>query len=356
MLLAMVALAVAAMSLPACQANLPYVARDCTRDDLHGRTVARVWDEQTLDLIRQVVPAPTVHARNLFHVAAAMWDAWAAYDPTADGYFVTEKQTATDVRAARETAISYAAYRILLWRFATVADLQVATQQLDATMAGLCYSPTFTATDGDSPAALGNRIAATIIETARTDGAREDERYSDAGYTPVNDPLVVAEPGARMTDPSRWQPLSLDKQVAQNGLPIPGGLQSFIGPHWGHVAGFALPASEDGTPIDPGPPPKLDDPLTEAAFKEAALDVIRASSELDPADGETLDISPGNLGNNTLGSTDGTGHVVTATPTTRASVSPAFWSGSLPASSAVTDSLIVCEARLSCSAVICARR
>ena len=308
MLLTIVALAVAAISLPACQANLPYVARDCTRDDLDGRTVARVWDEQTLDLIRQVVPAPTVHARNLFHVAAAMWDAWAAYDPSADGYFVSEKLTASDVRAARETAISYAAYRILLWRFATVADLQVATEQLDATMAGLCYSPTFTATDGDSPAALGNRIAATIIETARADGAREDERYSDPSYTPVNDPLVVAEPGARMTDPSRWQPLSLDKQVAQNGLPIPGGLQSFIGPHWGHVAGFALPASEDGTPIDPGPPPKLNDPATEAAFKEAALDVIRASSELDPADGETLDISPGNLGNNTLGSTDGTGH------------------------------------------------
>src|SRR5687768_11168932 len=155
----------------------PFQVEACTRADLGGRSVARVWDEQTLDLIRQVVPAPTVHARNLFHVAAAMWDAWAAYDPTADGYFVSEKLTASDVRAARETAISYAAYRILLWRFATVADLQVATEQLDATMAGLCYSPTFTATDGDSPAALGNRIAATIIETARTDGAREDERY-----------------------------------------------------------------------------------------------------------------------------------------------------------------------------------
>ena len=44
-----------------------------------------------LDLIREVVPAPTVHARNLFHTSAAMWDAWAAYDPIADGYFVTEK-------------------------------------------------------------------------------------------------------------------------------------------------------------------------------------------------------------------------------------------------------------------------
>ena len=79
-----------------------------------GRSVARVWDEALLDAIRRDVPAPTVHARNLFHTSAAMWDAWAAYDPDADGYFVHEKLEADDVQAAREAAISYAAYRILL--------------------------------------------------------------------------------------------------------------------------------------------------------------------------------------------------------------------------------------------------
>ncbi len=257
-----------------------------------------------------MVPAPTVHARNLFHVSAAMWDAWAAYDTTADGFYVTERLTAGDVRAARETAISYAAYRILLWRYATVADLQVATEQLDATMAKLCLTPSFTATEGDSPAAFGNRIAQTILESARADGALEDERYRDAGYVPVNEPLVVADPGTTMTDPNRWQPLSLDKQVAQNGLPIPGGLQAFIGPHWGHVKGFALSPSEHGTPIDPGPPPRLGDPATDAAFKDAALDIIRASSELGAEDGTTVDISPAALGNNSLGANDGKGHEV----------------------------------------------
>jgi hypothetical protein len=189
-----------------------------------------------------------------------------------------------------------------------VADLQVATEQLDATMGKLCYTPTFASTEGDSPAALGNRIAATIIETTGADGANEDERYRDPAYTPVNEPLVVAEPGTAMTDPNRWQPLSLDKQVAQNGLPIPGGLQAFIGPHWGHVAAFALPASEHGTPIDPGPPPQLGDPASDAAFKESALAVIRASSELGAEGGDTIDISPGRFGNNALGRNDGTGH------------------------------------------------
>lgn len=288
----------------------PYVARDCSLADRGGRSVARVWDEQTLELIRQVVPAPTVHARNLFHLSAAMWDAWAAYDPDADGYVFTDKLRASDLAAAREAAISYAAYRILLWRYATVTDLETAREQLDATMASLCYDPGYTATDGDSPAAVGNRIAALLLEVGRTDGAREDERYAPADYASVNEPLEVAQPGTTMADPNRWQPLSLSRQVSQNGIPIPGSVQSFIGPHWGRVQAFALPPSETGTPIDPGPPPRLGDPATDAAFKRAALDVIRFSSQLDPADGVVIDTSPGALGGNTLGANDGSGHPV----------------------------------------------
>src|SRR4051794_5438126 len=44
----------------------PYVIDGCTPADLHGRSVARVWDEATLDAIRRDLPAPTTHARNLF--------------------------------------------------------------------------------------------------------------------------------------------------------------------------------------------------------------------------------------------------------------------------------------------------
>ena len=71
------------------------------------------WDEALLDAIRRDLPAPTVHARNLFHVSVAMWDAWAAYDPDAAGVFVDEKAGSDDPIAAREQAISYAAYRVL---------------------------------------------------------------------------------------------------------------------------------------------------------------------------------------------------------------------------------------------------
>jgi hypothetical protein len=297
-----------AATVSSCDATIPYVVDDCVRREVGDHSVARVWDEQLLALIRQVIPAPTVHARNLFHVSVAMWDAWAAHDPEADGYLVTEKHEADDVQAAREAAISFAAYRILLWRYAEVADLPAATEQLAATMASLCFRTDYTSTDDETPAALGNRIAEAVLESGREDGALETERYVDAAYRPVNDPLIVEEPGTVMRDPSHWQPLALERQVAQNGLPIPGKVQQFIGPHWGHVRAFALPSSSTGTPIDPGAPPRLGDPMTDAAFKQGVIDLIRYSSALDAGDGVIIDIGPGAIGDNRLGTNDGDGH------------------------------------------------
>ena len=285
-----------------------YLLPDCKRADLHGHSVARVWDEALLDAIRRDTPAPTVHARNLVHTSAAMWDAWAAYDAGAEGYFVKEKLQADDVEAAREAAMSYAAYRLLLHRYSVAAGLQETFDELTQTMQSLCYDIDFVSTEGDSPAAFGNRIAAKIIAYGRTDGAHEPIRYAPVGFVPVNPPLVVAEPGTTMTDPNRWQPLALAQNVAQNGLVVPGKVQSFIGPFWGHVKSFGLPASLDGVPIDPGPPPELGNPASDQEFKDEAVDIIRYSSHLDPADGETVDVSPASLGGNDLGTNDGNGH------------------------------------------------
>jgi hypothetical protein len=286
----------------------PYLIDGCARTDLSGHSVARVWDDAILEAIRRDVPAPTTHSRNLFHVSAAMWDAWAAYDPKADGYFVTEKHKASDVQGAREAAISYAAYRVLLWRYAYGANLRVTFDELTKTMRSLCFRTDFTSTNSNSPAALGNRIAAAVIASGRTDGSHERQRYADTSYTPVNAPLVVKQPGAAMHDPTFWQPLALDQSVAQNGLAVPGKVQTFIGAQWGHVRGFALSPSKKGVPIDPGPPPI--GTSKSAAYKQAAVDVIRKSAELDPADSQMIDIGLDALGANPLGTNDGHGYTV----------------------------------------------
>ena len=83
-----------------------------------GPSIARVWDEEILAGIRMDRPNPPVHARNLFHLSAAMYDVWAAYDPVAVGYLYHSKHPAADVAAARRQAISFAAYRILAERYA----------------------------------------------------------------------------------------------------------------------------------------------------------------------------------------------------------------------------------------------
>lgn len=274
-------------------------------------SVARRWNEALLDAIRRDVPAPTVHARNLFHASAAMWDAWAAFEPVAEGVFVDEKHPVRNVDAARNEAISYAAFRVLEARYLDSVGAVETIPEFDALMEALCYPIEVTTTEGDSPAALGNRIAAAVLEAGLVDGSNEAEGYVDPNYQPINPPLVVDDSGTTMIDPNRWQPLRLEEMISQNGIPVENAVQEFIDPHWGFVTGFALPpASPDGMPIDPGPPPLLGDPVTDRAFKEGAVEVIRFSSLLDPTAGTSIDISPGSLGGNPLGTNQGSGHPI----------------------------------------------
>jgi hypothetical protein len=284
-------------------------ARDAS--SLRCPTAARVWIEELLDAIRLDTPRPTVHARNLFHLSIAMWDVWVAYDQTtaAVPYLVQESpMPPADPRTARSEAITYAAYRLLEHRFGESPNASTTFRAIDDRMEELGCDPFFTSTDGDSPAALGNRVAAAVIDFGMTDGANEANDYADdTGYFPVNAPMIVELPGTEMADPNRWQPLALEFFVTQNGIPLPIDVQEFISPNWDGVTPFALVRSGPGIPyVDPGLPPQLGG-QGDAEFKDAVLDVIRYSSRLDPDDGVMVDISPGALGNNPLGTEDGTG-------------------------------------------------
>jgi len=280
------------------------------------KSIARQWNEQMLASIRRDIPRPTVHARNLFHVSAAMYDAWAAYDATADGYFVREKQTATDVDAARTEAISYAAYRVLTHRYTPAIGGALSVACYRATMGRLGYDPDDTTATGDTPRALGNRIGAAVIAAGMADGAREATDYDDAmPFMSPNTPLVVDDPFVLAADPAIYQPLNLAVSVTQNGIPIGSGVQGYIGSAWRDVTSFAMTRSAPGALYhDPGAPPAFDD-----AMKPLVLEAIRLSIRLDPADDTMMDSSPGGYGNNTLGANDGTGRAtnpVTGAPYT----------------------------------------
>ena len=90
-------------------------------------SLSRRWMEVLLQAIRANLARPTVHARNLFHLSAAMYDAWAAWSETASPYQfgegsapcpVAAPPAESDLKRARGEAISHAAWRLIRHRFA----------------------------------------------------------------------------------------------------------------------------------------------------------------------------------------------------------------------------------------------
>jgi hypothetical protein len=271
-------------------------------------SIARIWDEQLLTAISKDTARPTVHARNLFHLSAAMYDAWSAFDTTAAPYLHHEKMTAGNVEAARAEAVSYAAYGLILHRFVEgpggVGPGEAATLlAIRNQMTTLGYDPDNRSTLGNTPAALGNRVAAAVVNYGLNDGARENNNYITAAgqFVPVNEPLTFDNPGNVMIDPNRWQPLRfLGNRIDQFGTPINESTQRNLTPFWGNVAPFAMTAADKsagGVYHDQGTPRQLGG-VTDAAFKQReVLEFLRISSQLDPSQGGMIDISPATRGN-----------------------------------------------------------
>jgi hypothetical protein len=302
-----------------------------------AHTIARTWNEELLDAIRIDRPKPPVHARNLWHLSVAMWDAWAAFDPQAIGYLYTDKHSAADVDAARKEAISYAAYRLLVHRFPgggyeidgalCQPGAETSLASFEQLMHSLGFDPNNVATEGDSPSAIGNRIGQTVIDFGLNDGTVEgtDLCYPDPlGYFPFNPPLIWKRPGTGgVIYPNQWQPLAFDFLVLQNGIIIGAALQSFVGLGWGNVAPFALgpddippPAANPtcttypGAPrpyFDPGCPPQIAGDRHDE-LRDAVVELILFNSFVDPDDMTEIDISPAVYGNNPVGTDDSAGN------------------------------------------------
>lgn len=272
-------------------------------------SVARLWNEMLLFSIRHDFARPTVHARNLYQLSAAMYDAWAAYDPIADQVLHQEKLSAADIQAEREKAISYAMYRLIQHRFQFSPGALDIYPEADALMDALGYDKFYFSTDGEDGASLGNRIAQTIIAHGLQDGSNEQNGYANQVYAPLNPPLLPAFPGnPDLIYPNRWQPLALEYFQDQSGNPIPGGYPAFLSPEWGEVSGFALHPQDmtmhtrDGSDwqvwLDPGAPPMLNEPGDR--YKWGFQMVAIWSGHLDPATGVMVDVSPRTIGNAVL--------------------------------------------------------
>lgn len=289
-----------------------------------GNSVARKWNEVLLEGIRKDYARPTMHARNLHHISAAMYDAWAVYDTTSLQYFLgntlhgytmpfSTPPAVADSLAAQKEAMSYAAYRLIRHRFENSPGKNHTLYLAFVVMQDLGYDPNNTSTDylNGGPAELGNYIAEKVIAYGLQDQSNEANDYANTHYTPVNDFIEIEDPGnPNLTDPNRWQPIAFDVFIDQSGNVISGNVPEFLSPEWGSVNPFALKAGDkttfnrDGNTYevyhDPGVPPKLNTssstPESEL-YKEAFSMVATWSAHLDPADGVMWDISPASLGN-----------------------------------------------------------
>ncbi len=287
-------------------------------------SIARIWNEALLQAIRNDYARPTVHARNLFHTSIAMYDSWAIYDEKAKPYLIGNQvqgfnntfdgfQKGENIEEDRDKTISYAVYRLLNHRFKNSPNKEATYEIFNAIMNHLGYNANDDSTDysNGSPSALGNFIANTIIDYGLIDGSREVRDYDNSFYLPINAPLAPIVPGNdNITDPNRWQPLSLTQFIDQSGNLVDGTTPDFLSPEWGAVNPFALQESDkktfsrDGDDYavyhNPDTPPQLNlmsNDVSSEAYKWGFSLVSIWGAHLDPLDNVIWDISPKSIGN-----------------------------------------------------------
>ena len=286
-------------------------------------SVARDWNEEILNAIRNDFARPTVHARNLFHSSIIFYDSWSIFNDTAAplflgrnfrGYFTPFNgiEDPTDVNEATKQIMSYATYRLMVHRFENSPGHEDILQAINQLMSDYGYDIDFVSTDysnGSYPA-LGNYLGEQMILFGQQDNSNEANDYENEFYEPVNDPLILVEyEDNDFIDPDRWQPLAFDLFCDQSGNCTPTNTPDFLSPEWGEVIPFAL--SEDDLTIlnngfdcyiynDPGAPVYIqesaDNGFTDPYKWHFSL-VASWSSHLDPSNSEYIDISPASFGN-----------------------------------------------------------
>jgi len=290
------------------------------------QTVARQWNKAMLFSIERDFARPTIHSRNIFHTCIAMYDAWAVYDDTSDTYLLGKTvgdfncefngiiipADEAELKASRHKAISYACYRLLKQRFQFSPGASQSLPYYDSLMNQFGYPTNFFSqnyANGD-PAALGNYLAAKIIEMGFQDGSNQQGNYTNLFYEESNPQIVVNQPGnPTLMDPNRWQAIFLDGFVDQSGNLI-SLTPPFLSPEWGELVPFAMREEHktiqerDGHQwqvyMDPGPPPYIDTTVAtglEDMYKYGFMMVNAWQAHHDPNDGVMVDASPASIGN-----------------------------------------------------------
>lgn len=213
-------------------------------------TISVLWDQAVQQAVIETRVGPTVGSRAYGIVHTAIFDAWAAYDPTAIGTQLgddLQRPDAENTDANKTEAMSFAAYRVLSELFPEQVDI------FDELMAELGFDPHNETTDTSTAAGIGNVSAEALLEFRRDDGSNQSGDdpngtlgvpYSDnSGYEPVNSP-------GNTVDIELWTPelVPINAEPGEEDR-----IQSFLTPQWGDVTPFALESGEELRPVAPEP-------------------------------------------------------------------------------------------------------
>jgi len=268
------------------------------------------WNAAALDAVRNAPPKPTVNSRALFLVHTAMYDAWAAYHPAANGTQLGGQLRRPDPEhnaANQRTAISYAAHFALLQLF-PLHEQRTGAFTAQMKRLGLPTAAAALANrDPTTAIGIGNLAAEALLDARLNDGSNQANGYAEvvsATYPTLYQPVNNADPAADNAvagpsfDPNRWQPLRVPNGQATDpvtGFPVaidsdPSTYvdQKFLTPHWGAVIPFALVS---GSELRPPPPPRLGStsPYTDAlgattsndeAYRRQAEEIVQITAQL----------------------------------------------------------------------------
>lgn len=250
--------------------NLSTSTQETISEPKGAENIAYQWGQMALwataEDTERFQPRPTITSRYLGLIFTAVFDAWSRYDENALPVYlegVARVSPKDRTLAAKEKAISYAAYRAL-------SEYYYSDQARFAEfMEELGYDPTETSTDPNTPEGIGNLAAKAVIEARKGDGANQygEEEGSDqtpyfnyTGYEPVNS-------ADENVDANRWQPKYFSD--GQGGQFAPGCLTPF----WDKVQPITL---KTGDQFRPGPPPMIGS----EQLKEEVQEVIDLQAEL----------------------------------------------------------------------------
>lgn len=202
-------------------------------------TISVLWDQAIQAAVIEESPGPTIASRAYAVLHTAIFEAWAAYDPTAIGtasFDGLQVNASLITDANKMESMSYAAYVAALDLF---PDQQ---ETFDTLMAELGYSIDLNGSLSDA-ASLGIVAGEAVIAARVGDGSNQENGYLDtSGYVPVNsDPNNVVEVDS-------WTPTFVP--IDSGG---PESLQEFLTPHWGDVTPFGLDDSGELRPVAPEP-------------------------------------------------------------------------------------------------------